>query len=1263
MLRYPDEDSLIRVFFEISLRLLRAQNMVELQPLVRQLIDQTVRVKKIGASLLNVVPQANEERFSAYQNELVGCEALLLDLLLAICNYKRSQFKQPVDQDKFYNELSALAELTIPSKSHFPLIAIMHSYISMTAKVLMLSHNANLAETSDLNTIFCGLYALETIYLHECSQENWYFQSIFGVNENYFEEVRCGMSVMLKDVEAKTNCEHHVLMILDIMVNQIIVVHDKIDKQLIPIVDAQCRKLSSKNIELNGPKFQLQQYRDQLAQIDALLCRLNLSKYSHIRDALTDNVLQNQLKPISTVYAGFNSYKHVSVLTGLLDDSNLIEQIKLATSTMLLFLDKYDFMHLAVTLFPYQADAINEKKILIHQLRNTYFDAKLLLAEANTLLDQHPDLEDAVIDLFFLVRITSGMMFCINKSINHYFKDSVTTLQTYYVSFPHMRFDAMSSILGDLFKMKSRLDLEKKDTELERASVFYTIGMNIICFLEAYENKLNKLDAESSRVSKQFILDYYFSSLNLCTSNAESEFLLSAVYTDSIFKLMSELPSCSTYDFMKVYIINCSNLMGIEMPSIDSIYHLFPEECRNEIYLSLVEIFKNLHSLNNRISHSLVAFIMVSANKFLKYMAIYGDEKQKLNSKKMLEQQDRFYLELYSEAKRCFESFGFAKVITPFVNYKLSEIKKSFIPKSLPPKKQKNTNKTTSKKTKKEALKVANPLVTTIKRKPSIDSEFESVMDYFKQNLKLTESYYFKYLHSYDITTRAYALLGLAECLGKQVDIGKRDKLGKTLQIIHLDIMRQASCSVQHTVYSGRIKPRFEVLFYAWESSTESFFRPVKRSVSPLSTMAEISENSKIATTSPPMPQPVIGHNSFFAETKSGSSVKAVIAQKPAELIKSKRPSPTLDVMNEMRVKLPLTITLNLIQEKIIKLLHQKGYYPLIHGGAVVDTLFGIPYRDVDLLCFASGTELKKLLESIIAEFGIKEIRRNKNTDVFVIIFNANVNHKEEDLEIAFISKSGMSRDEQLREMARNFGINFTLYYDPIRLTVIDPLRQFERITKEKLIDVSQVLSVNLNLYFNNYPERILDALNKVAKYMKHNIILRISDDVKTSIANNNKSLLSCASLLINLNRFDKLFLQGYACQSFSVIENLQLLQLYFPMLTNVETEPLINACKLMDTLHTEASFMTMSVVQREERRSLFIANVLFSHFIASHDLLFLQQDVNLFYVHCKNYLEKINIYTSRELIPRIQDIWLDKIERMSLENESTPQIPSGKRP
>jgi hypothetical protein len=255
------------------------------------------------------------------------------------------------------------------------------------------------------------------------------------------------------------------------------------------------------------------------------------------------------------------------------------------------------------------------------------------------------------------------------------------------------------------------------------------------------------------------------------------------------------------------------------------------------------------------------------------------------------------------------------------------------------------------------------------------------------------------------------------------------------------------------------------------------------------------------------------------------------------------------------------------------------------------------------------------------------------------------LNGENEEIEIAFIPGEVNDRASQLKRLAKEFGINMTLYYDPLTKTILDPLCQYKRITQQRELDVCQVLSVNMNNYFSEFPERILDSIYKVAKYRRHQVQLAMSADVIESIGNNKAALKEIAQHKLPLARFDKLFIMGHARFAFQLLhDQFDLISILFPMLACEHVKSLNAACISIDDVVNALPAEAMTKVQLEKLRGKFVADALFGSFGSEVDLQKYKQDKELFYIDCCCFINRINFYVNDSLLNQIQDIWWDRI-------------------
>lgn len=328
--------------------------------------------------------------------------------------------------------------------------------------------------------------------------------------------------------------------------------------------------------------------------------------------------------------------------------------------------------------------------------------------------------------------------------------------------------------------------------------------------------------------------------------------------------------------------------------------------------------------------------------------------------------------------------------------------------------------------------------------------------------------------------------------------------------------------------------------------------------------------------------------------------------------------------------------------------MHLDNLIPLVQGGAVLDALFNIPHRDVDLMCFATKADMLKFYNKHKDVLHMQSYRFNKNANVMVIQFDCEkVGLANAEVEILFIEeKDKYALDTALIKLARGFGINLVLYYDPILDRLIDPLNQLRRILDSREIDVGSFFAVSLIEYFAEHPERMLDTLYKMAKYHHFGVNLQISDDVANAFMANRKRLTQYFfAKEVFQAKFDKLFLQGFAVKSLAMLMDPRFDCVYkcFPNLDIGFIDDLKRACVEIDAAMAAPENHSLTYIKREELRAQFLDTVLYHSFCYKRDLSLLNEDN--FAEASSSFILATNFAVTNELIARVQAIWSSRLK------------------
>jgi hypothetical protein len=1217
MFRYSFEKNIINAFFPLAVVLLRAPTIAACSVVMQQVdaleVEHSSNAKHFND--IGFTPKKNQP--TAYQKSIFDCEGNFLTGLRFLHMHRLKQLNQDIDQVEYERCVQRLKDLN----AHYvededKLVLLLNIYLIVMTAILTLEESSSLPDSKMHNSvIFKAVNIFDYAYLFLHIQHEFTLQKIDNLTPECAIEMCQGLKLMLKDQQAKTNADQFTFLLNQELIRKLLSYRDIADKQAALLI------LQLPKVEPAGYLLQasLQQYRDQIIRIDALLYRLNLIEYPEYRKKYDNHISLNKIKPKLSDDSRHSSNARIPLVSGLIDARHKVEeQIKTAINLLIGYLADCEGLYSALQLLkpiPRGYDLVEIELAVIMQVRNIYFDAMLLLAHTISLGDKSDSLSIMMEDLQFVMRLSTLYLYVIDPENNVGLKYSFLNIKINLINFNRIHGDSYLRSLGMLLFVKTQVQLSEAFTQADRQVILQQCAVEVRLLIERIGLRANLAD-QTSVLLKQFIIDYYILCTHVCFDKRELAILTSGEIYQQVFSLQVDVNNRSAYDAIHDIVLKFKPDIYIDA-EVDLAESDDGEDLIANFYITLYDLcktkIKSLGEPEYLISPYLAAIFLKYSAESVNYISEFAEGSKQSEAQFLLKKIFHHLQVTYQDVKRNIDNTSFT--FSLYSPVKFTDNKQTFMV-NLP------VNKLPNKNSKKKSIQ---PKVVRVQKvaQPDITAPFMDMMAHLGNNLIAVKIFYEKGLLNHKPQVRFFAVIGLLECLPLMEDKTKRDKLAEKLLSFSPAIFKDCIGYVNED-HRTKVSLHCDATLDIWRKSCLKP-APLKKPVVSVTKFVETKKS--IEKKYKPITSSVV-----FITKKMAAEPKVNLSSKPA-LIKNG------NEFLEMSRPYDLSIKFTKAQKAVIDLLHSRKLHPLVHGGAVVDSLFGIPYRDLDLLCFGEEAELIKLLDAHKTELNISAYRRNINSPVIVITFVAdNTVVESEQLELAFLPAVDGARAQHLRLLARQFGINLTLYYDPFSQMIVDPLVQFQRILNERKLDVCQVLSVNMDNYFTENPDRILDCIYKVAKYKKYNVELIISDHVNDSINNHAKIMQSGLKSKFHLNKFDKLFLCGFSVNSLQLLcKRYDFITTLFPMIKSEHLPVVQQTCLSFDNWINSQEQIKITL---QTLRTEFITNVFYPLFISNKNIFKYYEDEDQLYKDCNIFLREMNFYITDELVNLVQDAW-----------------------
>lgn len=1228
---YPPVKNLINIFFALLEKIALATDLQGLKAVLEEIIPYVEERTKVADIFLTDEP-------TSFQRSIYCCENLILQTLNTVIDWRIAQLKLPplegMAAGMSAGQLAQLAtpNLLIEESSEIEVVLRMYIHIM----VLIMLQNPATESLNDIEveeSISSALTIVNTILRHSEIAGMIEHAGEVNIDKMFYLDMRKKGLVLLRDCNPALFKDHFTGSIANVFVDKLVSLYSQLEVRYRPLeamYRAQTLKDDRKNIEFRC-------LSDWLATIGSLLRRLNLVKYPALREKfqvqqregaksnlkLSEHMLWDAKTAVAEQLPDYMSYYTKYVYITLTQCRHLLEYLCFTRA------GKIDVPSHLPYLLRYKLNST------VHQLR---------LLQQFTLMMGKCDQKTRS-------RLESGlaMMMDIASAILYYMHQYSPTLVplSSFLTAALERFRSLhiadinyvlplSEVLCDARCLFHSVDISRSlqvcefDTSL-RIHILITamttlLDMMPYCHIETLDMPV---PVEQQVMVRKMVIEYYLTLLLETRGSQEQEILLNKSTLQTFEYFMERLPHQPIYQFILLIMqqLRCSymDVADIEDRYFDKLNIEILRQLRDTLHCAIASRLSSGVEMHARLEIFLLSLGGSVASALLRHHAFKNDEVTKKTVELMEDYIKQKALVAGNITAVFIDRLPFHKPI------RVLDVKSSFLPPM-------QTRVRDVPQQTKAGIAVATVVTDSSKVDIAIESDFHQVFLHFGKNVSKVTEFYERALTSKQSKKYAsiYGLLGLATCLTYISDASLKNAIYSKLKVQAETILLKAQSRQVWGMCYAEFSAKYESLL------VQSGMQKMKSDIEPL-------KKPKVQEHAPYVRRYYVTATmeTFFESVKISKPLRSPSVSKPSITYPFHEMEKTVE--NLVKNK-NLRSMLTALQREVVQQLHVEKFTPLVHGGAVLDALFNIPQRDVDLLCFATKEKLIKFFEVHKQKFHMATFRFLKHSNVMVIKFDAKfVDTVDDELEILLLPDH--EHAQHLLTLAREFGINLVFYYDPINNKFLDPLRQLRNITDLQLVDVSTLLAIDLVKYFAEYPERMLDMLYKLAKYNHNGIALKVSDTVCEAFAANTKSLTRHFKAKISLSKFDKLFMLGFAHQSWIVLSDprFHCISSLFPNLCLQFQTDLEAACRTLDSEITSQENTALTIYHRELLRAKFICNILYRSFIHNYDINQLMQDKDSFDIACVKFITQSNFYVTNELINLIQANWWQQLNKKAL--------------
>lgn len=1260
MFTYPFENNIIKIFFPVTVQILNARTTDELDFYFKCVQFYVHKYKECEHyfSRENTAPIADrptKEQAEIHQSELYIIEALYLFLL-----YKQRDLKGETAGEESALFKESRRRLTLIETTHLelnhPLAIMLNRYICIAADAMSIGSGLQVTSIKEVcASISSAAKMMDLIYSFEYEPAEVKDLKLEHVPAAVMLDLENGIKIATEDrKETKSDVEFVVAALMKIAVSNLIKVRERLE-------DHESGKIRLKWLETDADGYVNDKQRicDLKSQIDAVNHLLNLSSFPEYRQLYTTHSQRHRLQLKYNRSDRYYYQDRFPVLSASINTNQLAQDIEVATQLLFKHIEIAESLFHELLILENSGSSIeNIKSVIFNLTENINFDTRILIPLAAVCDKRYPDSEyEPGVKLLYLknaLRMSSTILYLLDPMNSREIESTICSSAGVTTALGGFGNSNIASLYALMMQTKYQILLHNAPTRADRAAVLNLLANEIKSLFEQYRRPGEIGDEYNDRkLASQFIIDIYVYALFMCQDQSEINIMIQKDMKVRMGIVLADVEIVNHGANQYLMAI----LGELKKPAV------LQRASRNNDVLALDMAMQV--KLNER---ALVAVQSLYIGAPISDYHAFGNQRCRLSSATDVlfarftgniarHLMDKGDAAVKSKAavvfKAVIEYAQFTNISARNVLARLSYDKTSYRPPALVAKKKKSdflpaksrddksagvvaksagkaNNKKKKKQKKKENPDNVQAAAVTSRSKPDMSWDFDRVKIYYGERTNELVSFYRTALDNRKTNIKLIALVCCARCLAEMKNKDKEQKLVSLLESRAPAILQQVS-SLMMSERDGAMIDEFNEIIAKWNATHHP--DPVVKPQRDDDTVLPASESKQKKVT-------VSCFMTLFSSTVTYTPPPA-----PAKIN-------TYDSYSAMREHCPLNIDFTPSQDDVLTLLENENLEPIIHGGTVFDNFFGVKAGDLDVLCIAKDVaSVVGLLKRNQEDLKIDSIKEIKSENVLIIKFDEKaIKHqmkRKSDLQLElYVVTETTDKAVAIIKLARRFGITF-IGYDRRRQDIIDPVKLFSKLKLPiPRLDV-QSLAVNIDQYLIDYPVRILDMFKRIAKCRNANKVLDMSPILKEHVSMR-KTCLASPQVKFAMEKFNRLFMQGYAGIVYDLLVEYDCLNHLFPMLNTIENRSLQYACAEVDEFLKDKNIEMMPDAELEVIRAGFFATAFYNTFARLNDILHYEDDQKRFFIDCNVFISSLPFETAYsncgELVNKIQDNWWDRI-------------------
>jgi hypothetical protein len=297
MLRYPSKTHIITAFFDLSLRLQRANTIQELDTINHDILNHVSHYMTFNHNFHEGANLSKENTPNRYQILFHTCEFYIYKFLNILHARRCRELNGFYDEQAFVLALNELRQLpTNIGKTEEAALQVIYNYITITAEIISLIDFPDNSEANYKNDLIQALKILINLFSASSLAAEIPEQQIPGFTHSFLKESCEGFSIALQgtiiqDRSPKTQAEIYIDHITaELLLNLIRMRAELLENENIE-VQKYARNPETKCTQLQDLQF----IRCQISRLDAVIGRLNLHRLPTQRQHLQQHISKHRL--------------------------------------------------------------------------------------------------------------------------------------------------------------------------------------------------------------------------------------------------------------------------------------------------------------------------------------------------------------------------------------------------------------------------------------------------------------------------------------------------------------------------------------------------------------------------------------------------------------------------------------------------------------------------------------------------------------------------------------------------------------------------------------------------------------------------------------------------------------------------------------------------------------------------------------------------------------------------------------------------------